>query len=241
MVVGVYTSAFPCFGRPDGDHLAMSARAQGTSAAYRVYRWLRGHILDGTIAGGRLLSEGEIAEAVQVSRTPVREAFLQLAAEGMLELYPKRGALVLTVTPAELREVVIARAVIEPWAAGVVAGRPDRSEVITELGRLTEAARVALSRQDGPAFQEADRGFHERLLAAAGNELLAGFYATLRDRQVRGGILAMDNDPNRGEEAIEQHDAIIAALERGDPGAASEAMTQHISGTAIALGLPPLR
>jgi hypothetical protein len=73
MVVGVYTSAFPCFGRPDGDHVAMSARAQGTSAADRVYRWLRGHILDGTIAGGRLLSEGEIAEAVQVSRTPVRE------------------------------------------------------------------------------------------------------------------------------------------------------------------------
>src|SRR6201987_1150090 len=104
----------------------MTARAQNESAADRVYQWLRARILDGRFAGGRLLSEGEIADAVQVSRTPVREAFLQLAAEDMLELYPKRGALVVPGTAAELREVLVARAVLEPSAARIVARRSDR-------------------------------------------------------------------------------------------------------------------
>src|ERR1700760_1036189 len=104
----------------------MTARAQNESAADRAYRWLRARILDGTFAGGRLLSEGEVADAVEVSRTPVRAAFLQLAAEDMLELYPKRGALVVSVTAAELREVLVARGLLEPWAARIVAGRSDR-------------------------------------------------------------------------------------------------------------------
>ncbi|HWD74730.1 MAG TPA: GntR family transcriptional regulator, partial [Solirubrobacteraceae bacterium] len=115
----------------------MTTRAQGESAADRAYRWLRARILDGTFAGGRLLSEGEVADAVEVSRTPVREALLQLAAEDMLELYPKRGALVVSVTAAELREVLVARGLLEPWAARLVAGRSDRAAVAAALRGVT--------------------------------------------------------------------------------------------------------
>ena len=219
----------------------MSTRAEGESAAERVYRWVRERILYGTFAGGRLLSEGEVADAVQVSRTPVREAFLQLAAEGMLELFPKRGAVVVSVSATQLREVLVARTLIEPWAAGQVAARADRSAVARRLRRLITKAARALDRQDGRGFQDADRDFHEELLAASGNELLAGFYASLRDRQLRAGVLAAYNDPERGADITAQHEAIVDAIERGDAGAAAEAMTEHLNGTAVALGLAPLR
>jgi DNA-binding GntR family transcriptional regulator len=218
----------------------MTTRTPNESAADRVYRWLRSRILDGTFPGGRLLSEGEVAGAVQVSRTPVREAFLLLAAEDMLELYPKRGALVVSVTVAELREVLVARALLEPWAARTVAGRPDRAAVAARLRRLTVAAREAMDRHDEVGFQEADREFHQQLITATGNQLLAGFYASLRDRQLRGGMLAVYNDPARRAESMTQHDTIVAALEYGDADTAGEAMSEHLNGTALALGLAPL-
>jgi len=218
----------------------MTTRAQSESAADRAYRWLRARILDGTFAGGRLLSEGEVADAVQLSRTPVREAFLQLAAEDMLELYPKRGALVVSVTVAELREVLVARGLLEPWAARLVAARSDRGAVAATLRELTEEARRALDGHDEGGFQEADRQFHQQLIAAAGNQLLASFYASLRDRQLRGGMMAVYNDPARGAESMGQHDTIAAALDSGDTDAAAAAMTEHLNGTAVALGLAPL-
>jgi DNA-binding GntR family transcriptional regulator len=219
----------------------MSVRTGRESAAERVYRWLRERILDGTLAGGRLLSEGEVADAVQVSRTPVREAFLQLAAEGMLELFPKRGALVVSVTAAQLREVLVARMLIEPWASREAAARADRAGIAQRLRRLTAKASRALDRQDVRGFQDADRDFHEQVLAASGNELLAGFYASLRDRQLRAGTLAVYNDPARAATITAQHDAIVDAIERGDGDAAATAMAEHLNGTALALGLAPLR
>ena len=84
-----------------------------------------------------MLSEGEVATAVGVSRTPVREAFLQLASEHMLELYPKRGALVVSISMNDLREVLTARRVIEPWAATQVALRADRDVVVRTLRERT--------------------------------------------------------------------------------------------------------
>jgi DNA-binding GntR family transcriptional regulator len=219
----------------------MSDRAQRQSAADRVYEWLRARILDGTFGGGRLLSEGEVADATQVSRTPVREAFLQLAAEGMLELFPKRGALVLSVTAAQLRDVLVARALIEPWAVRAVATRADHDAVAGTLRDRNDEARRALARQDERAFQEADRAFHQELVAAGGNELLASFYASLRDRQLRGGVLATHNDPARAQEITAQHETIADAVERGDGEAAAAAMRAHLDGTALALGLAPLR
>jgi DNA-binding GntR family transcriptional regulator len=210
------------------------------SAAERVYRWVRGGILDGSLAAGRLLSEGEIADAMNVSRTPVREAFLQLAAEDMLELYPKRGALVLSVTAIELREVLVARALIEPWAATVVSAMADRGACAARLRALIGQQHQALEAGDRGGFQEADRGFHEQLVAAAGNAVLARFYSGLRDRQIRGGMLALRNAPDRGVEILAQHDAIVDALERGDAGGAADAVRHHLEGTALALGLAPL-
>lgn len=216
----------------------MALRTESESATKRVYGWTRSRILDGTFAGGTLLSEGEVAEAVRVSRTPVRQAFLQLEAEHMLELYPKRGALVVSVSMTELREVLIARGVIEPWAAAAVAQRADRSHTVTALRKLI--AQISETRADDRAFQEADREFHQCLLAAAGNGLLTAFYSSLRDRQLRGGSLALQNNPGRESEIMAQHVMIVDAIERGDAEAAAAAIAAHVDATALELGLAPL-
>lgn len=207
------------------------------SAGQRAYDWVRARILSGVYAGGRLLSEGEVADALGVSRTPVREAFLQLSGEGMLTLYPKRGALVVPVSADELREVLVARALIEPWAAGVVAARADRADDVAALRRIVERGAKAIGRADPQGFHEADRQFHEHVVTAAGNRPIAGFYSSLHDLQVRGGSLAARTRPSRGEESLAQHETIADAIERGDHEAAVARARAHVHDTALALGL----
>ncbi|HEY5265310.1 MAG TPA: GntR family transcriptional regulator [Acidimicrobiales bacterium] len=218
----------------------MALRTESESAAQRVYEWTRSRILDGTFAGGTLLSEGEVAEAVSVSRTPVREAFLQLAAENMLELFPKRGALVVSVSMTELREVLIARSVIEPWAAATVAKRADRVDTVAALRKLIANIAAMQTRGDDRLFQEADREFHQYLIAAAGNGLFTGFYSSLRDRQLRGGSLALKNNAGREIEIMAQHVTIVDAIERGDFETAATAISSHVDATALELGLAPI-
>src|SRR3954447_22489713 len=88
----------------------------GMSASERAYRDVKDRVLDGALPGGELISEGEIAEALGMSRTPVRAAFTQLESEGLLRLYPKRGALVVPVSAAEMEAVIETRCVIERYA-----------------------------------------------------------------------------------------------------------------------------
>src|SRR6478609_8224263 len=109
------------------------------SASERTYAHLKRSILDGTHAGGVLVSEGEIATAVGVSRTPVREALLRLEAEGLVRLYPKRGALVLPVSPQEIADVLETRELVETFTAGKAEIGP---ALVEELTGLLEAMRA---------------------------------------------------------------------------------------------------
>src|SRR3954463_1549047 len=92
----------------------------GVPPTTRVYQHLKRAILEQLHPGGTLLTEAEVADAVGVSRTPVREALLRLGAEGLVALYPKRGALVLPVSAQEIDEVVEARLLVEGHAAAKV-------------------------------------------------------------------------------------------------------------------------
>jgi DNA-binding GntR family transcriptional regulator len=121
-----------------------------------------------------------------------------------------------------------------------VASRPDRADVITELRRLTDQATQAFAAGNDTGFQEADRSFHHCLLSATGNRLLATFYSSLRDRQLRSGTLAMHNRPDRGAQTMAQHGEIADAIEAGDPDRAAAAATTHVHDTALALGLSSL-
>ena len=104
-------------------------------------------MLTGAFPGGELISEGEVAAALGMSRTPVREAFLRLEAEGLLRLYPQRGALVVPVSSEESRAVIEARLVLEQFAARKVIGRgaAARASVFERLSAELQRQRDAVA------------------------------------------------------------------------------------------------
>jgi DNA-binding GntR family transcriptional regulator len=213
----------------------MSSPAVPT-AADRAYSWTRRAVLTGELESGALITEREVAEAVGVSRTPVREAFLQLQAEGVLRLYPKRGALVVPVSSREVAEVVDARLLIETWAFGrvaVAAGQERLAGVLLDLVDEQERRRDA---GDDAGFQEADRAFHAAVVDAAGNGLVCGFYASLSDRQMRLGSQATRIDGARGERILAEHREIAGALARGEATETTRLVRAHIEATATTLG-----
>ena len=197
------------------------------SAAERVYAHVKAAILDHSYPGGDLVTEGEVATAVGVSRTPVREALLRLEAEGLVRLYPKRGALVVPVTAREADEVLEARALVEAWAAprAVHAG-PDLTERLEQLlSTLSERSEAG----DTPGFVAADRAFHEAVVDAAGNSILSRLYASLRDRQLCITTATMNVSPDRVAAALADHRHLLEALRSGDGEAFTALTVAHVA------------
>lgn len=206
------------------------------SAADRAYEHAKAAILARRIEPHELLTEGELAEAVGVSRTPVREALLRLQAEGLIRLLPKRGALVLPVTVDEVADVLETRRLIEIFAVRKVVSS-SATAVAERLGGHLAAMREASRRRDAAAYVEADRDFHEQIVAATGNEILTALYRSLRDRQLRMGVvnlLAEDtgalstSGAARMKANIADHEAILAALSGRSVRAAEAAVAAHL-------------
>lgn len=208
------------------------------AAKDRALDYVKAKVLTGEFPGGELISEGEVATALGMSRTPVREAFLQLEAAGLLRLYPKRGALVVPVSPDEVRAVLEARVVLEEFAVRAVIQRgPDACAAVYErLSAQVQRQRETAIAADLHAFLESDRAFHNATLEAAGNAILAGFYSTLRDRQMRM-IGESARNAQRLATIIDEHERIAEALRDGDGEAARRAVRAHLAGTMRALGL----
>jgi DNA-binding GntR family transcriptional regulator len=197
---------------------------RGRSAAERAYEYVKARLLDGRFPGGTLLSENDLANRLGVSRTPVRQAFVQLEAEELLELYPKRGALVVPISASEADDVLEARLLIEQHAVRRV---EPHAGLLEEL-RAAIAEQEATIEHDAKGFGFADRRFHHAIVEAAGNALLTRQYEQLRDRHQRIAATAVASDPARWGRFIAEHREILAALERGDSDAAAELMGAHL-------------
>src|ERR1700747_518233 len=130
----------------------MVAKADGVRGAAkdRALDYVKTRVLAGEFAGGELISEGEVAGALGMSRTPVREAFLRLEAEGLLRLYPQRGALVVPVSSEEARAVIEARLVLEQFAARKVIKRGPTAcaAVFERLSAAQQKQRAAAAKPD---------------------------------------------------------------------------------------------
>ncbi|MFC7340374.1 GntR family transcriptional regulator [Saccharopolyspora griseoalba] len=203
-------------------------------AADRAYRHVKAGLLDGTFPDGDLLSEGDVAAALQMSRTPVREAFLRLQSEGFLKLYPKRGALVVPVSATEARDVVEARLALEGFAIDKLA--IDGHQAMTDIGEklLTHPA-CDVGELGDAEMHEADRAFHATLVAAAGNPVVADLYNALRDRQMR--ITATARTHAARPRISHQHARVAEAIRDGDAERAKQLLREHLLGTVRALGV----
>lgn len=219
----------------------MSERATSTRAGAkdRALGYVRDRILTGEFRGGELLSEGEVAKALDMSRTPVREAFLRLEAEGLLKLFPQRGALVVPVSPEEVRSVTEARLVLESFAIEkIVDGSRERlRQVVDRMEVELERQRRVVASAELRTFLDADRAFHTAMVEAAENSVFTPVYASLRDRQLRMIGESAVASPGRLESIIAEHEAIARAVAAHDLDAARHALRHHLNGTVLALGL----
>ncbi|HRW17977.1 MAG TPA: GntR family transcriptional regulator [Dermatophilaceae bacterium] len=195
-------------------------------ASARVYESIKRGILDGTHPCGALLTEGELADATGVSRTPVREALLRLETEGLVKLYPKKGALVVPVSVEEGRELLEARAVIEDWAA--YAAWPARAALADTLRGHLDDMRTARRAADIAAFTEADRHFHEAIVEAGGNAILLRTYRTLRDRQLVLMAADLRMPGSRMDASLRAHEHLLHELEAGTRTTFREASRAHL-------------
>ncbi|MCM2578030.1 GntR family transcriptional regulator [Streptomyces meridianus] len=200
--------------------------ARRLPAAERVYTHVKQAVLERRYEGGTLLTEGDLAEAVGVSRTPVREALLRLEAEGLLQLYPKKGALVLPVSAQEIGDVVETRLLVEEHAARKLAPAPP--QLIARLEELLDEQRRHAAAGDLAAVSVSDRCFHAEIVRSAGNRILERLYDQLRDRQLRMGVAVMHAHPDRIAKNVAEHAEILEALRTGDAEAAAAAVHQHV-------------
>jgi DNA-binding GntR family transcriptional regulator len=201
------------------------------TAKDRAYAFTKGRVLDSTFAGGELITEGEVADALGMSRTPVREAFLRLEGEGLLRLYPKRGALVVPVSVGEVEAVMETRMLVERFALDkVLAGGPAVAIADTLDAAIAEQE-VRAAEGDADGFVAVDREFHTTFVTAAGNPIITGLYDSLRDRQRRMIITSLLIDTKRINSILVEHRALSAAIREGDLERAQTVLEAHLRGT----------
>ncbi len=200
------------------------------TSAERTHTALRDLIMGGDLAPGARLAEVELADRLGVSRTPVREALSRLAAEGLVEVVPNRGARVATWTVAELEGVFDLRSELEPQltARAVPNARPADVEELDALARRMSEVGAPGPGQDLDALVPLNRAFHDRLVALAAHPALAAaLAAAIHPPIVRRNFLTYDEASLR--RSLAHHGEIVAALRAGDPAWARAVMTAHIA------------
>ena len=183
------------------------------SAAQRAYDFAKWAILTAVYEAGDVITEGGLAREIGVSRTPVREALLRLEAEGLVRLYPKKGAIVSSFTIQEAEDVLEARVMVENFTASRTF--VNRVALLAELEPVHEEMKRKRRERDTAGFTDCDRVFHELIVDAAGNSVLSSIYRMLRERQTLFTSVIVRGRDDLMQEAIEEHDKVIAAL-RGD-------------------------
>jgi len=204
----------------------ISESGAGQPARDRVYQWVRDEIIRGTLPAGRFLDEVWVSELVGTSRTPVREAFHRLNSERFIDLLPRRGAQVRSVTSRELEEVYTSRRLIEGHAARALC--LDGSGAPEALDALATQMEDAGRQQDWFAVARLDRAFHRSIVDAHGNSVLTELYDALQSRQQRVAVRALQIRPQRVPEIDRQHRAIIDALAHNDVDGVAALLDEHL-------------
>lgn len=200
-------------------------KAGKASLTDKVYNLLRGEILTCALEPGRELSEAELAQRFEVSKTPVREALAKLRSEGFVRTFPRRGYQVVPITFGDMSELFDLRTILEAGAAELACARITDAE----LDQLQKLADVVYDRSEQPSLQrfiKANRDFHAAIAKASGNERLQSLITRQIDELERFFYLgARLRDVN--SETINDHQAIVEVLRSRDPVAAREIMIKH--------------
>ncbi len=203
-----------------------ATRLENRTLREQVADHLREEILSSRLAPGVELSEVALARSLGISRGPLREALGQLAAEGLVTIVPRRGAVVKRLTRQEFIDAYQVREALESLAIKLAVPRLTEREK-GELHGMAEQMERAAAKGDADRFFELNRQFHARLVHASGNSKLEEVHSQLvaqmgrlmkQSVQLRGGI----------EQSAAEHRAILEAVDAGDPERAAQLLEDHI-------------
>lgn len=203
------------------------------TATDRVFTTLRESIVTGELVAGSQHSIYRLADQLDVSRTPVREAVLRLADLGLVTIERNRGVRIHGVTPADVRAVFELRALIEVPAAAYAAAHASAAQ-LAALATTLDLMRDTAGSGDEPGFTGHDRDLHAAIGAVLGNPRVTDEVSRLRDSiQARGVSTIGRSRPI--VEVAEEHAPIVAAIVTGDPDDAAGRMMDHLEHTATLL------
>jgi len=206
---------------------ATTLDAADTSLRQQVYDSLREALTSGRFAPGQKVTFRYVAGVLGVSLTPVREALRQLAMSGLIDMRPRKGAIVSKATPEEIESLFVAMAEMEATCARLAA----MSMTPIERRRLQarhEAMMALAAAGETEAYSDANVAFHSAIYAGAHNAPLAEYAMNLRRRvgPFRRAQFRMDGRLLRSNQ---EHDAVVRAILSGDAAGAHAAMIHHVS------------
>jgi DNA-binding GntR family transcriptional regulator len=203
-----------------------NGRLEIQSVVDHVYTALRERILSGDLPRASKLRQVSLAEEMGVSRTPLREALRRLAAEGLVDFSPNRGATVSELDFGDMRHAWAARVALEPGAARLAAERRDPDGIAAMREAIADQRSAAGER--GQSFS-ANRAFHLALATASGNPHLTRFAEMLWVPRIGVPIYQAQAAEPAGPTAwADEHERIAAAIDRGDADAAERLTRAHV-------------
>lgn len=200
-----------------------------SAAMEKAYTWLREAIVNGRVKPGDRLKERQICEDLNISRTPVREALRRLAADGLVQLEPRRGGVVTQLSRDEASEIFSLGALLESHAARLAASRARASELALLKEKLQAMTQVLedCGENHHTDYMNLDHEFHEHILTmAASRRLAAMLRLTVGLPVLVKAFTSYSNDDL--QRSLQQHHTIADAISSGDPDWAEAAMRSHV-------------
>ncbi|PXW24913.1 GntR family transcriptional regulator [Paraburkholderia caballeronis] len=187
---------------------------------------LRNFIVEGLLAPGVKLNERKLCEMLGISRTPLREALKVLAAEGLIDISPNRGASVAQLSEAEIRDMFELMSGLEAFAGELACERINAAE-LAEIKALHAAMLMCREQNDLSGYYARNRAIHDRINAAARNATLRQTYVTL-NRRLQALRFRSNFQTAKWDSAIRDHEAMIRALETRDGRQLSAILRSHL-------------
>lgn len=196
------------------------------SLGSQAYQELKRLILERRLSPGEKINEGELAQALGISRTPIREALNRLAKEGLVDIIPQRGAFVVEFAAKDVEELFLIREKLEGLAAYLAAQRITDKDV-QKLESYVQGFQEPFREKEIKRYAREDFKFHQTIVALSEAPRLINLVSTLHD-YIRIFRLTTIGLSGRMRNSLEEHKCIIWALKKKDPAAAENAMREHI-------------
>ncbi|SMC65348.1 transcriptional regulator, GntR family [Desulfocicer vacuolatum DSM 3385] len=202
--------------------------------AKMAYNALRGSILSNTLTSGTIYNEKNLAQQLGISRTPVREALLELSSQGLIEFLPRKGVVVNSFKPQDINEIFELRQIIETHTFKMVCTQSATID-FTEIDQcLADQRRIAMESADIAKFMEIDRAFHMAFARQTGNRRLIAIMDNIRDILHIMGSYALVVE-GRMNQVVLEHENILKAVKAGDVDTALTLLSDHLSQSKAAV------